>query len=58
MAQKENVKIKKIDLLQHNLKEITNKYAVNKNEFYRNLSLNTTAKESFADNSRAYTDFT
>ena len=52
MAGQENVKIKKIDRLHDDFKEITNKYSVNKNEFYRNLSLND-VKGSFNDTSKA-----
>lgn len=52
MAGQENVKIKKIDRLHDDFKDIANKYSVNKSEFYRNLSLND-VKGSFNDTSKA-----
>lgn len=52
MAGQENVKLKKIDRLHEDFSDLSRKYSLHKNEFYRNLSLSD-AKGSFADSSRA-----
>lgn len=53
LAGKENIKLKKIDRLGDEFKEIANKYSLNRREYYRNMNLSE-VKGSFADSNRGY----